>query len=192
MKLTPKQQQALDWVSTTDERYRIAKMNARNELKKLVDERISEFEVARRTAVAQAWHEGVPKSRIGREGLHTTSPNLVYEILEEHEEQVGALGVELAVRPADKFSWGFVHMVVSTNQFLAWVEVDGEEFESEIAGFKHPGYAVLAQTGAAGKTAYSITEGDEPTHSNKTPGKYPELIEWIQANPLEPTKAEED
>lgn len=79
-KLTPEQEAALHEVSHVDDIWRQAKSNARIELKRAIEERIGTYARDRDRAVWDAIQLGIPKSRITKDGLRTSSPNVIYEI----------------------------------------------------------------------------------------------------------------
>jgi hypothetical protein len=91
-KLTPHQQELLERVSRVDGRWRDAKRTAMLEAKRIVQERIDAHAALREQAVWEALEAGIPKSRIGREGLGTSSPNAVYEIEERMRFRMGVRG----------------------------------------------------------------------------------------------------
>lgn len=81
-KLTKTQQELLDDVRDVDNVYRTAKLNLEADLRRKMEDHLATIEAERAKVVHMAFSAGIPKSRIGREGLHTTDPRTITRILE--------------------------------------------------------------------------------------------------------------
>lgn len=171
----------------------VESVTARAEIKRQIEaeyaRRLEVFRLKKAELMAKGRDElGVAKAKLGR-AIGTTDWKTIEEMLE--------LGRSLrpeSVVSAGHFSWGFIHLVVSARQYMAWVPVDGEEFNTTItmrpSGEKltHPGYAIMAQPGSMGTTAYTVYEGEEQTGTKQSRERYPDLIAWIETNPPEVTE----
>ncbi len=177
-RLNLNQRAALDWVHETDERWRQAKRNARIEAQRLVEEKIALHALERDKAVLEAANLDVPKSRIGREGLGTTSPNAVYEILNRMTAAMELSDVALAVKALPKFSWSdseFIEVDNGATYELRWLLAsDGFQNASEdVAGMftipAHEGYLYVRTDRAPTWMAYG----------EKAPA---EALAWAEVN----------
>lgn len=81
MKLTAEQHLALGAVAAADEEWRAARRTLEARLRAELSARVAELERRRAVAVRAAHEAGVPKRRIGVEGLHTSDPRAVYSVL---------------------------------------------------------------------------------------------------------------
>jgi hypothetical protein len=124
-KLTQHQQELLDYVAETDERFRQAKRHARRRAQEMVEQEIAMFSAARDKAVWEAVNAGVPKRQVGILGLGTTSPNTVHEVFDRAVANMKLTGVELAVPKGPRYSWGHIAMKRGDGLF-AWV-LDAED-----------------------------------------------------------------
>lgn len=75
--LTDEQRRALELVGRLNLERRKLRDTLEDELRREYEERLRKAHLAEAQAVAQAIQVGVPKARIGQDGLHTRDPHAV-------------------------------------------------------------------------------------------------------------------
>lgn len=188
--LNERQKAALAHVAAADDAYKQAKKYEMAEAKRIATERIQAYRLKLDEAVFEAVEMGVPKTRVGEEGLGTKNPYTVLDAYARQLELIGHAPAAFAEKPRDKFSWGHVKIIRDPQSWIAWVLVEGDEIQSTLAEETHPGIGVMAKQGLRGVISYAVTKGTELTWVNDSREKYPELTAWLDENP--PEKEEED
>ena len=122
-KLTPHQEETLAYARKADDHWREAKLNARVQIRRQVEEQIALHASTRDRAVWEAVEAGVPKARISTDALRT-SPNAVYEILDRVMENLTVSGVGLATKDVPLYSWT-LHEIDGSP--YAYLHIDGDD-----------------------------------------------------------------
>jgi hypothetical protein len=124
-KLTIAQQEALDMAREADNTWRDAKKVIHKRIAQQVETELAKYSALRDQAIYHAVEVGVPKSRVGIEGLGTSSPNAVYEALARVEAELELSMPEVAKRKVNRFSWTETGLY---QQFRYAFLVDSEAF----------------------------------------------------------------
>lgn len=96
VRLSTDQALALGAVAAADTAWRAARATLEADIRAEVARQLSALEVKRAEAVRRAVVAGVPKRRIGAEGLHTSDPHAVYAVVGSLPAAPVASGVVLA------------------------------------------------------------------------------------------------
>lgn len=190
MKLTAAQTATLTRVAQADLAWREGKTLAHARAKEIAEQEVANLLSSRDYAVRLAFEAGVPKAKIGQEGLSTRSPNTVLESLARTED-VAAAVVGLHADPL-AFRYAFTATPDGDAAGILTVSLDPSRSEANAAAWAwameegnwkapatvataHPAltYATFAP-GQFGGFA-PITEGWLPEHLNRHP-----VIVWME------------
>lgn len=100
--LTPHQEALLQQLEVADITWRERKATAELEARKAAERAIAEIANERLRLVLLAQDSGIPKTRIGVEGLHSQDPRIVNNLLKKHENQRSML---LEIYRPSEFKW---------------------------------------------------------------------------------------
>lgn len=130
-KLTKMQESALNDIAFAYTEYHNAQLVLKKQYAEKLRLELAAFEQRLNAAVVKGVEFDVPKSRIAREGLNTTSTNKIYEILEEYGSNVEA-GVPQFVAPEPpKYSWSAVQVHPVSGMRFTFLQVLGDEHRAE-------------------------------------------------------------
>lgn len=187
--LSPAQAAAVNEVKTTSKHLREGKAEAAIKYERLRKEEVAALELAQALAVRRAAELGVPKTRIGIEGLGTTNPSAANRILDRTKRMV----VELVENPIGVFEWDDkVKRIVRVNFENYPTTSIAPEYPTVLSGLVTPdesqrnGWRVIVDDGDV-ETDFGKLPGflhweieDVPAAS---PGSITQpLNEWIEAN----------
>lgn len=133
-KLTAAQQVKLDYVREVDQSWRLAKEHARIEAMREADRKIEQHAAVRDRAVLEAVLAGVPKASVGRDGLNTSNPNTVYDIL-KRAMATGDVAIPSAPVIVEKYRWGVLRFAKKDTIYIHLL-VDGRNDRTGLAS--HP------------------------------------------------------
>lgn len=121
-KLTDSQQRALDIVTEVSNTAKTAHKVVYARIKREVEKEMAAYDARVESAVVEAVNLGVPKSRIAREGLGTTSTNRIYDMIKSSQGDSELVMPPLSSAVA-RFSWGLVER--NGAGVIAWLH-DGD------------------------------------------------------------------
>jgi hypothetical protein len=177
--LTQSQQQFLQYLSDTDDRWRAARKFEAEEAKRIAAERVAGFAAVRDKAIWEAVEvHNISKAEIGRTALGTSNPNVIYEAIARVHATMEHAGVEYAEEPTERFSWGSLERFDTKSMLgFPWV-LDSEQpdIQSTAGGSSNPGHAVWVRDGLVGEPKYITLAGTTRDDGTAPAG----LIEWVQ------------
>lgn len=169
--MTPEQVALLEYASEADDRYRIAKANARKRAEQLARQEIAKFEAVRDQAVFDAIEAGISKRQVGLQALKTSSPNTVQEIYNRvAAERTEVEPVELPERTIPKYQWSAVLTHPVSGLKFAFLQVHGDDHWNQDPEGKMDG---------SGYLFYNTGNGFVPRPDDKPS---PEAIAWADGN----------
>lgn len=163
-KLSTAGESALERLQRSNADYAVGVARVQLEAQTLVRDRMNELELERERAIYQAFLAGVPKARIHRDGLGTTNPNYVYEVIKRWEAKSKVAGL---LTPETKYTLGHVSYNDATGNSIFWV-LDADDPERKTMapnGETHAGWMIWERGGV-----YTSVHGTSLPAS---------LIEWL-------------
>lgn len=153
-----------------DTAWRDAKLNAELKIRKQVREEIRKYAEDRDEAIFEAVKAGVPKSRVGKEALRTTSPNVVYEALARYEQEHDLIHeVARYEKPKPRFSWEKLDDLDGGASMWALYDEQTDHYASFEKWYAERGW-LLADNPGTGKRFWF----------GGTPG--PDVLAWVEKN----------